>query len=190
MKIKVYGIGALGSNLLVQLVKQFPDFEYEGIDFDKIEERNMRTQAYFRDQINQPKAMAMRAILSRYVEKPKYTPKLTRIETKIPIPDEDTLALDCFDNVKSRELLTFQGKDYNIIHLGFSPAYSAEFMWNKNYSVPGDVDARLGDICSMTDAVGFINMFVNLALINISDFIFKKVKKDFIVTRKTDVRFL
>lgn len=189
MKIKVCGLGAIGSNLLVQLVKQFPDFEYEGIDFDKIEERNLRTQAYFVDQVNQPKAQAMRAILSRFVRKPKYEPKVLRVESMIPPPDKDTLVIDCFDNSKSRKLLTPKG-DYNIIHTGFSPFYSAEFMWNKDYSVPGDVDSRAGDICSMIDAVSFIHFFVNLTVMNISEFLFNKKRSNFIVLHKTNIRYL
>ena len=73
-KISVFGLGAIGSNLLVQLVKQYPEIEYTGIDYDKIEERNIGPQAYFAGMVGQPKCMAIRAVMSQYVRKFGYKP--------------------------------------------------------------------------------------------------------------------
>ena len=190
MVIAVYGLGALGSNLLVQLAKQFPDTEFHGIDFDKVEDRNIRTQAYFLEHVGMHKSDAMRIILARYLRKPNYKPFRLKIERPEMIGRHD-LAIDCFDNTASREL--FREVKSPVLHIGFSPAYSAECMWNKEYFEDGiaqDVDPALGDICSMTEAVSFIHYIVNLSAMNITQFLTKKVARNFVVTHKTQVKWL
>lgn len=186
-QIGIYGLGAIGSNLLVQLAKQFPDIEFHGIDFDKVEDRNIRTQAYFLEHVGLHKADAMRVVLSRYLRKPNYKPFKLKIERPEQIGKHD-LTLDCFDNTASRELFTHAKG--NILHVGFSPAYAAECIWNERYEVPEATDPALGDICSMTEAVSFIHYVVNLAAMNITQFLDKKEKRDFIVTNKNRMRWL
>lgn len=189
MKITIYGLGAIGSNLLVQLSKQYPDFEFTGIDFDKVEERNIRTQAYFIEHVGSPKTAAMRTILARFNRRPKYTPlnhKLTRaVDTGLMV---DELSIDCFDNTESRKLL--KSSSGHMLHVGFSPFYTAECIWNEDYEVPNDVDTRQADICSMTDAVPFIHYIVNAAALNVSHWLETKQKRNFIVTGKTKMSWL
>ena len=191
MKVFVFGLGAIGSNLLVQLSKQYPDFEFTGLDYDKVEERNIRTQAYFLEHVGQPKTAAMRGILARYSRKPNYKPA----NMKLTMPpmfcsaykfDWD-LAIDCFDNSESRK---YFAQEKNVLHIGFSPHYTAECIWNENYDVPGDVDPAHADICSMTDAVPFIHYVVNSAALSISDWIQTGKKKDFLVTGKSKLKYL
>ena len=191
MKIYVFGLGAIGSNLIVQLMKQFPDFEYFGIDYDKIEERNIKTQAFFLEQVGMPKAQAIPIISSRFLRKFKYTPQNLKVETHISkkynLKDKDSLYIDCFDNSKSRKFLFTEKSDDNVLHIGFSPFYSSEIMWQKDYDVPNDVDQRQNDICSMNDAVSFINFIVNYSVLNISEYINKGIKSSYIITNKTKI---
>jgi hypothetical protein len=190
-RVVVFGLGAIGSNLLVQLSKQYPDMMFQGIDFDKVEERNIRTQAYFLEHVGQPKVMAMRSILARFNRKPSYLPVNTKITTKVGIQPklpEDELYLDCFDNSESRRIIA--GSKGNILHIGFSPHYTAECIWNENYDVPNDVDSAAGDICSMTDAVPFIHYVVNSAALSISEWIQSGKKRDFLVTGKSKLKYL
>ena len=192
-KITIFGLGALGSNLLVQLVRQFPDYSFVGVDFDKIEERNIRTQAYFVEHVGQLKAQAIRAVAQRYVRKLAYLPVVQKIvEPRVP-NSEDFLWVDCFDNTQSRLLLTPNLRfcaDHPILHVGFSPFYTAECMWNKDYDVPGDVDPTQNDICSMSDAVSFIGFIVNLTALTISEYVQNNRKRNFIVTNKSTVRYI
>lgn len=182
MNIIVYGLGALGSNLLVQLARQYPHFSYTGVDFDKVESRNIPIQAYFKEHVNLPKAKALQSVLQRYGNV-KYTPLLNRIISPIePLKDSGWLAIDCFDNTASRRLIT--GSD-RILHVGFSPSYTAECLWDDRYDVPGDVDSAQGDICQMTEAIGFIHFVVNRAVLTISKRISDDVKENWIVTGKT-----
>lgn len=184
--ITIYGLGALGSNLLVQLVRQYPDWKYTGVDFDKIEERNIRTQAYFLEQVGQPKALAIRAVAQRYVRRLNYTPINSKVVAQL---SASRLAVDCFDNTASRRLLTPPG-DQPILHVGFSPFYTAEGIWNKDYDVPGDVDPAHSDICSMGDAASFIGLIVNLTVLTLSDFVQSGRKRNFIVTNKSSIKYL
>ena len=186
MKITVFGLGTIGSNLLIQLVKQYPDFDYVGVDYDKVEERNIRIQAFFREQVNQPKTRAIQTVAQRYVRKFKYTARNEKIDRRIVRPDENELFIDCFDNSESRRYLTLPGK-HDILHLGFSPAYTAECVWNESYTVPGDVHPPLPDICALHDAIPFVHFFVNAALLGISDFITHGTRNNFIVVGKTQL---
>ena len=187
MKILIFGLGAIGSNLFISLLRQFPDWEFVGIDFDVIESRNIRTQVYFKDHIGIAKANALSVLGNRYVNKLKYTPYKLKVVSTTNIFQDGDLWIDCFDNSLSRSVLKELVKKTNasLLHLGFSPLYSAECIWDAHYDVPGDVDTKQADICSMTDAVGFIQMFVGLATMNISSWSQTKEQRDFIVTHKT-----
>lgn len=192
MKIAIFGLGALGSNLLVQLAKQYPEFEYTGIDFDKVEGRNIRTQAFFLEQVGLHKADAIRVILSRFLRRPKYTPvkqKITEPPYKISLTHN--LLIDCFDNSKSRDLITKTETEHTtVLHVGFSPFYTAEMIWDEDYDVPNDVDSRGVDICEQTDAVSFIHFVVNATVLNISDWINNKARKNIIITNKNRLKWL
>lgn len=187
MRIDIYGLGAIGSNLLVQLVKQYPEFNYGGVDFDVVEDRNLRTQAYFLEHVPLPKVLAMQGALRRFVRKPNYQPRKEKIESSAQVSGAD-LIIDCFDNTASRKV--FKACRGNILHIGFSPFYTAECIWNEDYEVPNDVDARRADICSMTEAVAFIHFIVNAALLNIADFLQSGRKRNFIITGKNKIQWL
>lgn len=193
MKVVIFGLGAIGSNLMVQLVRQFPDWEFVGVDFDKIEERNVRTQAYFIEQVGLLKVQAMRSVLARFRRQIRYTPVAEKLVEPITVwahkHGDVGLWVDCFDNAESRWLLTpTENKDVNVLHVGFSPHYTAECIWNKDYEVPGDVDPKAGDICSMDEAVGFINFVVSAATMTISKFAKSQVKESWILTGKRQIK--
>ena len=191
MKVHVFGLGAIGSNLIIQLMKQYPNFEYFGYDFDKIEDRNIGPQAYFLEQIGAPKSMALAAVAARFNRKVKYTPVNKKVEEspKHLFDAPDTLVLDCFDNTKSRKLL-FTGKSKNVLHIGFSPFYTAEVIWDINYDVPGDVDPKQNDICEMGDATPFVHFVVNFSALTISNYINDNLNNNFIITNKTSIKKL
>jgi hypothetical protein len=193
VKVVIYGLGAIGSNLLTQLAKQHPDYEFIGVDYDKVEERNIGPQAYFVEHVGMYKGDAMRVILSRFVRKPKYINNKEKVTAQSKLTDAD-LSIDCFDNTGSRKLLK-RAKDTGIIkgellHIGFSPFYTAECMWNETYEVPNDVDSAGADICTQQDAVPFIHFVVNAALLNLSKWLEDKEKHDFIITGKHKIKWL
>lgn len=188
MKITVFGLGAIGSNLIIQLMKQYPDFEFVGVDYDKIEERNIKTQAYFLEQVGMPKAHAIPIIASRFIRKPKYTPLNKKIIEILKIEDDkDHLYLDCFDNASSRKLIS-SGKYSNVLHIGFSPHYTSEIIWDERYDVPNDVDPSRNDICEMQEAVAFIHFIVNFASLVLSNYLISGKKDNYIITNKASIK--
>lgn len=182
----VYGLGSIGSNLLVALAKQYPDATFHGYDFDKVEERNIRNQAFFLEQVGLHKADALRIILARHVRRPQYFPHRKRITQEdktilsVGKPKERELMLDCFDNTESREILA-SCTNRDVLHIGFSPEYTAECIWNETYSTPNDVKGL--DICSMDEAILFIHYVISAASMTISHWVKTGEKMNFLVKR-------
>lgn len=190
MNFYIFGLGAIGSNLLLQLSKRYKDAKFFGIDYDTVEDRNIDTQAYLLHQIGQPKAMAMSVVLGLKLKNVDYTPIERKIVSKDDVRTlvklEDAVIIDCFDNSESRSFI--HGK--NCVHVGFSPQYAAEIIWDENYSVPKDIPEDQDDICEVTEAVPFINFVVSLACMNIVNLVDNNLKSDIIIVNKTQIRTL
>jgi hypothetical protein len=190
MRIYCYGLGAIGSNLIVQLMKQFPEHEYYGLDYDKIEDRNIKTQAYFLEHIGMPKTHAVPVVAQRFLRKLNYKPLNQKLEkTPSNLNEPDTLHIDCFDNPESRRLL-HTGKAKNVLHVGFSPFYTAEMLWDDSYDVPGAVDPAQNDICEMEEAASFIQFVVNFAVMNVTKYFNDEVRDNYIITDKFRIKKL
>lgn len=193
MNIYVFGLGAIGSNMLLQLIKKYQDFSFYGIDYDKVEDRNINTQAYFLNHVGLSKAQALLPVIGTKLRKFQYKPfvrKITGSEDILNILEEtkagkDYLILDCFDNAQSRK--HFDIFNYNLLHVGFSPQYAAEILWHENYSTPNDIPEGQNDICVMTEAVPFINFVVSLACFTVSDFVDSGTKENYLITGKNRI---
>lgn len=191
MTIHIFGLGAIGSNMIVQLNKRFPDATFYGVDYDTVEDRNIKTQAYFLEHRGKPKATVIPTILARKNSKFVYKAVNKKIMTQADlaaIPEFNTsdLILDCFDNTAARTLLKNSGKK-NILHIGFSPEMTAEVIWNDLYDVPPDIRSTI-DICELDSAVGFIHYVVNFAAMVVFDFFDKRQQNNFIITERFKIR--
>lgn len=191
MQFSIYGLGSLGSNLLIALVKQYPGATFHGYDFDLVEDRNIRNQAFYLEHVNLYKADAMRIILSRYVRNVKYVPHKERVtlsNLKIEVNSnsvaERHVVVDCFDNTEARAL--FKNYMGNILHIGFSPQYTAEAIWNEHYTAPNDIQGL--DICSMPEAILFIHYVIAAASMTLSHFILTGEKQGMLVKRDNQSR--
>ena len=189
-RIIVCGLGAMGSNVLYQLSRMYPDIEYVGVDFDRIEPRNLATQVYFKEQVNLQKAVAMLSILARNGAK-NYKIVNSKVESvdainKLVTNPANTVVLDCFDNVESRTLV--KAADCESFHMGFSTHYTAELKWKDTYVVPDKVNPNDADICTLRDAAAFISFVANFGVMQISEFIETGVRKNHIVTKKYDIK--
>lgn len=196
-KIFIFGLGAIGSNLLLQLIKKYPENEYIGIDYDIVEERNINTQSYLLPHVGMKKVNAIQIVLGLNMRKFNYIPLNKEITSGKDLAEmacldavDDYLFIDCFDNSKSRKVFKVDGWKFNCLHVGFSPQYSAEMIWNENYSVPNDIPEEQNDICEMNEAIPFINFTVSRACGVISNFIEKNIKEDYIITNKYNIKKL
>jgi hypothetical protein len=105
MKIAFCGVGALGSNAVV-LCRNLPA-ELRLIDFDRVESKNLLTQAFTKPSVGKNKAEALKLQLANYhgVKSEAFGVRLeaTNVESLCAPAD---LLVDCFDNAASRRLVS------------------------------------------------------------------------------------
>ena len=186
-KIKVFplgvcGAGAIGSNLVENLVRQgFRDITV--VDGDRIEERNINTQIWtykdigaFKTKILGYKAFEIAKIIitpiSKIISQEKQFKKF--------FPNRTYLVIDAFDNSKSRQLLKdFCGKaEISCLHIGFSGGYG-EIIWNEDYRVPDDKGI---DDCDYPLARNLIMLIIAVASEVIIKFVTKSIKENYTIT--------
>jgi hypothetical protein len=180
----IFGVGAAGSNTLLNLVTSLSDINITVIDFDVVEMRNISagTQPYTKADLNRPKIQAIQRIIKMQYNK-NINAINARIESvkdieKIVANKNESLILDCFDNAKSRNLFRSL-KSYNVIHVGFSGELSGEVIWNDCFEEMDatSADARI-DVCQMPMAKPFISTLSGLASIVVSKFVLKSEKSN------------
>lgn len=142
-RISVCGAGALGANITENLARiGFANLKV--IDRDRIEERNLSTQPYYRSDIGAQKAK----ILANSVYRALGT-KIEAVSFELTAHNAakmlDGIVLDCFDNSASRQAVKdyCAAKELDCLHVGLANGY-AEFIWNEFYRVPSDAQ---DDIC-------------------------------------------
>lgn len=184
MKHIFFGLGAIGSNLLMQMIHLDKDGEFYGIDYDIVEERNIATQAYLTHHIGMEKANALMTMIACKKSKFNYTPiveNINKLKDWFYVQRSyDTILYDCLDNTESRKLL--EGLN-NCLHIGFSPKYVAEIIWGEKYSAPNDIDPAENDICEMANAVPFIHYVVSIASFVVIKYLLGDVKESYIIQR-------
>lgn len=190
MKVIVFGTGAIGSNLLYQLAMSYPDAHYVGVDFDVVEDRNLKTQLFLKPHLGTAKVNAIRVYLALKNDKVVFKPVHKKVTSNKDIQaildvvsaketDEDLLIIDSFDNIESRTLLHNYGFK-NIVHAGFSPKMTTEITWGDRYVIPVAYD-NVEDICENPQATSFIMLSVSLVTMVILDFFTRKVKDSYII---------
>jgi tRNA A37 threonylcarbamoyladenosine dehydratase len=142
LRLVICGAGAVGSNLVHQLVRQGVE-EVTVIDFDRVEAHNIGTQSYALEEVGAFKVDLLQAEMFRVaeVEIKAVRKRLTqRNVAKLLTRKRASLVVDGFDNHLSRALVTEYCRQAKIdcLHVGLSPDY-AEVLWNEGYRVPNDV---------------------------------------------------
>lgn len=189
MKILICGVGALGSNLVRELVPDLKgEHEITVLDKDKVEERNITagTQFYTRDQIDIPKVEALQFNIYKWYEREIKIINhgiISNSDADRIIMDsaKDGLIIDCFDNYESRRDLQnrFYHRHLNGLHLGFSDNYTFSIEWAENYKVPSDITSGF-DICTMPGAAAFVSSVAALGSLVAEEFILNNKKLELI----------
>jgi molybdopterin/thiamine biosynthesis adenylyltransferase len=145
LRVTLCGVGAVGSNLADNLVRQGV-CGLRAIDKDRVEEHNVSTQAYGETDVGVWKVEALRNRLFRVagVEVEPIRKELTGQNARQLLGDCD-LVIDAFDNSASRRLVqeTVRASGAACLHVGLHADY-AEVVWDDAYRVPQDV---AGDVC-------------------------------------------
>ena len=180
--ITICGAGALGANLTENLARAGCG-KLKVIDRDRIEERNLSTQPYYRSDVGAQKAKILanslyRALAVKIIPETK---ELTPANSQ-QLLSQSQLILDTFDNSVSRQAV----KEYcdtakvPCLHVGLAGDY-AEIIWNKSYRVPSDLN---DDICDYPLARNLVMLAVSVASEAVINFITTGVKNSFTITLK------
>lgn len=161
LPVTVCGAGALGSNLTESLARQgFGRLRV--IDRDRVEERNLSTQPYYRSDIGAQKAKILAHTLYRALGvKADARPEELTDANAGKLLDGSGIVVDTFDNSVSRRVV----KEYcaaagiPCLHVGLAGEY-AEVLWNEGYRVPSPTN---DDVCDYPLARNLVMLTVAVA---------------------------
>jgi molybdopterin-synthase adenylyltransferase len=178
--ITVCGAGALGANISENLARSGAG-SLVVIDRDRIEERNLSTQPYYKSDIGSYKAKILTNTLYRALGVTVDGRSKELTTTNAPQLLRDTnLVIDTFDNSVARQAVKDYCKDAQLpcLHVGLASDY-AEVIWNDIYRVPSPVN---DDVCDYPLARNLILLAVAVACEVIITFVVTGVQQSFTVT--------
>jgi molybdopterin/thiamine biosynthesis adenylyltransferase len=185
VRLAVCGAGAVGSNLVDNLVRQ--GFRHlTVIDFDRVEVHNVGTQTYAESDAGAFKVEVLQAEVFRAVgiEISARRKRLTEQNVARLLAGAD-LVVDGFDNHQARALVTEHCRANHLpcLHVGLSADY-AEVFWNEGYRVPHDVGDAGADVCDYPLARNLIQFAVAVASEALVRFVLEGRKQDHSFTLK------
>jgi molybdopterin/thiamine biosynthesis adenylyltransferase len=161
MKVTICGAGALGANIAESLARS--GFErLKVIDRDRVEERNLSTQPYYRSDIGAFKAKILANSLFRAlgVTVDARAEELTAVNAGKLLGGSD-LVIDTFDNSIARQAVkdACAAAGLPCLHAGLAADY-AEVIWNEAYRVPS---AANDDVCDYPLARNLVTLAIAVA---------------------------
>ena len=161
LPVTICGGGALGANLTENLARQgFSRLRV--IDRDRVEERNLSTQPFYRTDVGAFKAKILANALYRAlgVKIESQTEELTPGNAPKLLAGSG-LVVDAFDNSRSRQAVKDACLAANLpcLHVGLAGDY-AEVVWNEQYRVPSDAN---DDVCDYPLARNLVGLAVAVA---------------------------
>ncbi len=159
--ITICGAGALGANIAETLARSGAA-RLRVIDRDRVEERNLSTQPYYRSDIGAQKAKILANALYRAlsVSVDAQARELTAANAAALLRGS-ALVIDTFDNSASRRAVQDHCAAASIpcLHVGLADGY-AEVIWNEHYRVPS---AARNDVCDYPLARNLVLLAVAVA---------------------------
>lgn len=161
--IYVCGIGALGSNLVENLIRQGA-MKVIPIDYDRVSRHNVSTSIYGLQDEGRLKtdALVRHIGMNLDVWLEAKNKRLDPGNTAKTLRRAD-LVIDALDNSESRSLVAkfCESKKIPCLHVGMSAdGLYGECVWNEDYKIPDDVD---GDPCDVAAARNLILLTVAVA---------------------------
>lgn len=168
VKVAIAGLGGLGSNIAMNLVRSGVD-NLKIVDFDRIDESNLNRQFFFRDQIDLYKTDALEINLKRI------NPEIIIEKENIKI-DEDNVYnsfKDCeiivegFDNICSKTLLLekFASSGKLIVSANGIADYDLENVkikkMGKNIYIVGDFEKDIKDYKTYSSKISYITAIMS-----------------------------
>lgn len=178
--VAVCGTGALGANLAEGLARCGVD-RLRLIDCDRVEEHNLSTQPFTRDEVGAYKAEVLGFNLYRGVgaEAESICRELNARNVEKLLRGAE-LIVDCFDNSVSRRLVAEHCRKAKLacLHAGTADG-CAEVIWNENYRVPSD---RGEDHCDYPLARNLVTMTASVTCETVLRYLIKKERGNWTIT--------
>ncbi|MBD1925692.1 ThiF family adenylyltransferase [Trichocoleus sp. FACHB-90] len=178
--VTVCGAGALGANITENLARSGFG-KLVTIDRDRIEERNLSTQPYYRSDVGAYKAKILTNTIYRAlgVAVDGRSKELTSANVAQLLAGSG-IVIDTFDNSTSRQIVKDYCTNANIpcLHVGLASDY-AEIIWNEIYRVPSPAN---DDVCDYPLARNLVMLAVAVASEVIINFVATGNQQSFTVT--------
>jgi molybdopterin-synthase adenylyltransferase len=180
LAVTICGAGALGANIAENLARSgFAKLKV--IDCDRIEERNLSTQPYYRSDVGAYKAKILANSLYRALGTAVdgQIKELTANNVAQLLTGSD-LVVDAFDNSVARQIVTDHCTTANLpcLHSGLAADY-AEIIWNQFYRVPSPVN---DDVCDYPLARNLVMLAVAVTCETIIKFAATGKQESFTIT--------
>jgi len=180
LSVTVCGAGALGANITENLARAGFG-KLVAIDRDRIEERNLSTQPYYKSDIGAYKVKILSNTLYRAlgVTVDGRAKELTATNAPQLLRDT-TLVIDTFDNSVARQAVKDYCKEAQLacLHVGLASDY-AEVIWNDIYRVPSPAN---DDVCDYPLARNLVMLAVAVACEVLINFVASGQQQSFTVT--------
>ncbi len=180
LSVTVCGAGALGANITENLARAGFG-KLVAIDRDRIEERNLSTQPYYKSDIGAYKVKILSNTLYRAlgVTVDGRAKELTATNAPQLLRDT-TIVIDTFDNSVARQVVKDYCKQAQLpcLHVGLASDY-AEVIWNDIYRVPSPAN---DDVCDYPLARNLVMLAVAVACEVLINFVASGQQQSFTVT--------
>ena len=189
MRILICGVGALGSTAV--LYCRNVDAELRLVDFDRVESKNLAAQWFVKQSVGKNKAEAIRLQLANF-----YGAKAEAMSVRLAATNAVQLlagcdlAVDCFDNADSRNVLSEHAREIKVPLVHAALAADGTFgmvRWDERFTAdredqPGQPTCEGGEHLPMIGLVG-----ATLARA-IQDFVKDGARHDYLVSLSGVVR--
>lgn len=139
--IVVVGVGALGSHLVQFIRNELVDIKI--IDFDRVEQKNVRSQFHGRPGVGRHKVAALQQTMDFLFKRRLQAVSHELVASNIDVLMKDaTLVVDCLDNGVSRRLVQDYARAHDLPCLHGALAPGGEFgrsIWDEQFVIDSEV---------------------------------------------------
>ncbi len=182
MRIAVCGVGALGSSAVV-LCRNL-EAEWRLIDFDRVESKNLLSQAFVKQSVGKNKAEALKLQLRNFwgVKAEAFGVRLTADNSEALLGAADLL-IDCFDNLRSRQVISAfaSSHDKPLLHAAIAADGSFGLVrWEESFK-PDEEDEEGQATCEGGEHLPLIGLVTATLARAIQDYVSRQCKRSYMV---------
>ncbi len=182
-RVVICGVGAIGSH--AAMLCRNLDATLVLIDFDRVESKNLLSQAFVKPSIGKNKAEALKLqLLNLYgIKSESFGQRLTAENVETLLQGAD-LVIDAFDNLKSRELVSAHAREraLPLVHAGISGDGTFGLIrWDERF-VPDAEDHEGQATCETGEHLPFLGLLAAALARTVQDFLGAGVRRDSFVT--------